>query len=312
MVRVSANRGWELWKTGWPTWKRPLAQSSDHPKMGPCCPRSWGYDQPPSDWSHCHRSADFEPMNLSIFQKEPSFPRTVSRFSISTQTCKRHWYGWTECWECVGSCGGLQWVAYSAYWGLDLSRIFLLKSHLDWRPPHETQFYCIHCLVCFLLNQMFLLFYLRASSLFLYSSWCSWLNRVAGAFSRCKNLIPHTCLGAYSTRSTIMTVTFSRYILVWERTLEQSSHTTEWARTLRFGAGLLVPLQGAAAGCCSAAVRVLCGLWSWVALQLQGCRCRVPLQGAAECCLRFGAAWCALCFSQRLPHKMCLQRRDVR
>ena len=71
---------------------------------------------------------------------------------------------------------------------------------------------------------MFLLFYLRASSLFLYSSWCSWLNRVAGALSRCKNLIPHTCLGAYSTRSTIMTVTFSRYILVWERTLEQSSH----------------------------------------------------------------------------------------
>ena len=56
------------------------------------------------------------------------------------------------------------------YWGLDLSRIFLLKSHLDWRPPHETQFYCIHCLVCFLLNQMFLLFYLRVSSLFLYSS----------------------------------------------------------------------------------------------------------------------------------------------
>ena len=29
----------------------------------------------------------------------------------------------------------------SKYWGLDLSRIFLLKSHLDWRPPHETQFY---------------------------------------------------------------------------------------------------------------------------------------------------------------------------
>ena len=129
---------------------------------------------------------------------------------------------------------------------------------------------------------------------------------MAGALSRCKNLIPHTCLGAYSTRSTIMTVTFSRYILVWERTLEQSSHTTEWARTLRFGAGLLVPLQGAAAGCCSAAVRVLCGLWSWVALQLQGCRCRVPLQGAAECCLRFGA-WllvrcsrCLCCCSGKL------------
>lgn len=30
---------------------------------------------------------------------------------------------------------------HSCYWGLDLSRIFLLKSHLDWRPPHETQFY---------------------------------------------------------------------------------------------------------------------------------------------------------------------------
>ena len=135
---------------------------------------------------------------------------------------------------------------------------------------------------------------------------------MAGALSRCKNLIPHACLGAYSTRSTIMTVTFSRYILVWERTLEQSSHTTDWARTLRFGAGLLVPLQGAAAGCCckvllqGAAVRVLCGLWSWVALQLQGCRCRVPLQGAAECCLRFGA-WllvrcsrCLCCCSGKL------------
>ena len=67
-----------------------------------------------------------------------------------------------------------------------------------------------------------------------------------------------------------MTVTFSRYVLVWERTLGQSSHTTEWARTLRFGAGLLVPLQGAAAGC----------------------RCKVLL---SECCVGYGAGLLCSC-----------------
>ena len=133
---------------------------------------------------------------------------------------------------------------------------------------------------------MFLLFYLRASSLFLYSSWCSWLNRVAGALSRCKNLIPHTCLGVYSTRSTIVTVTFSRYILVWECTLEQSSHTTEWARTLRFGAGLLVPPQGAAARCCCQSAVCVLELGCFAAAG-------VPLQGAASsrCCRVLFALW---------------------
>ena len=57
-----------------------------------------------------------------------------------------------------------------------------LKSHLlveDWRPPNETQFYSYPLFsfsMVFLLNHivyMFLLFYLRASSLFLCSSGCS-------------------------------------------------------------------------------------------------------------------------------------------
>jgi len=59
---------------------------------------------------------------------------------------------------------------------------------------------------------------------------------------------------------------------------------------LRFGAWLLVPLQGAAAGCCcrvllqgvvqGAAVR----LWCLVAGAAAGCHCKVPLQGAAAGC----------------------------
>ena len=48
---------------------------------------------------------------------------------------------------------------------------------------------------------------------------------------------------------------------------------------MRFGAGVLVPLQGAAArwcsGCCC--VRVVCALWSWLAGATEGCRCRVIL-----------------------------------
>jgi len=53
---------------------------------------------------------------------------------------------------------------------------------------------------------------------------------------------------------------------------------------LHFGAGMLVPLQGAAAWCC---LRVL--LSEWCARFRAGmlCRCRVPLLGAAaRCCLR--------------------------
>lgn len=55
---------------------------------------------------------------------------------------------------------------------------------------------------------------------------------------------------------------------------------------LHFGAGMLLPLQGAAAGCrCrvvmqgaawGASVGVVCALWSG-----RWCRCRVPLEGAA-------------------------------
>ena len=81
------------------------------------------------------------------------------------------------------------------------------------------------------------------------------------------------------------TVTFSRYILVWEPTLEQSEHTTEWARTLRFGAGLgcwcrcRVRLQGAAARCCcqSAVCALEPGCWC-----VAGCCCRAgAVAGAA-------------------------------
>ena len=51
---------------------------------------------------------------------------------------------------------------------------------------------------------------------------------------------------------------------------------------------MLVPLQGATAGCCFRvpAFRVVCALWSW-------CRCRV--QGAAAaCCFRVLSGVCAL------------------
>ena len=69
---------------------------------------------------------------------------------------------------------------------------------------------------------------------------------------------------------------------------------------LRFGAGMLVPLQGAAAGCClrvllegaavrvnAGTVRVVCALWSGILVPLQGaaarCHWKVPLQDAAWC-----------------------------
>ena len=89
-----------------------------------------------------------------------------------------------------------------------------------------------------------------------------------------------------------MTVTFSRYILVWERTLEQSSHTTEWARTLRFGAGLLVPVQGAAAGCrCKVLLSECCvGYGAGLLCSCRG-RCRVPVLQSAVCALEPGC-WC--------------------
>ena len=49
---------------------------------------------------------------------------------------------------------------------------------------------------------------------------------------------------------------------------------------------MLVPLQGAAARFCCASVRVVCGLEAGVLVLLQGaaagCRCRVPLQGAVS------------------------------
>ena len=38
------------------------------------------------------------------------------------------------------------------YWGLGLSRIFVLKSHLDWRPPYKTQFLLKSCDLIFVLN----------------------------------------------------------------------------------------------------------------------------------------------------------------
>ena len=55
------------------------------------------------------------------------------------------------------------------------------------------------------------------------------------------------------------------------------------AASVRFGACLLMLLQGVAAGCpCrvlqGAAIRVVCALWS---CPVAGCCCRAPLQGAA-------------------------------
>ena len=47
---------------------------------------------------------------------------------------------------------------------------------------------------------------------------------------------------------------------------------------MSFGAGMLVPLQGAAQG---AAVRVVCALWSWHTGGAAGYFCRLLLQGAA-------------------------------
>ena len=52
------------------------------------------------------------------------------------------------------------------------------------------------------------------------------------------------------------------------------------------GAGMLMPLQGAAARFCCAAVRVVCGLEAGVLVLLQGaaagCRCRVLFQCDVE------------------------------
>ena len=55
---------------------------------------------------------------------------------------------------------------------------------------------------------------------------------------------------------------------------------------MRFGAGMLVPLQSAPQG---APVKVVCALWSWPAGAAAGCFrvvrfCKVPLKGAASGC----------------------------
>ena len=52
-------------------------------------------------------------------------------------------------------------VWFCSYWVGGLSRIFLQKSHLEWRPPHETHFFSyplisffcyIICFCCFRLS----------------------------------------------------------------------------------------------------------------------------------------------------------------
>ena len=57
---------------------------------------------------------------------------------------------------------------------------------------------------------------------------------------------------------------------------------------LRFGAGFLVPLQGAAARCCCQSAVCILELGCWCSCRgaAAGCRCKVLL---SECCLRFGA-----------------------
>jgi len=54
------------------------------------------------------------------------------------------------------------------------------------------------------------------------------------------------------------------------RVLLQDAVLSEWP--VRFGGGLVVPLQAAAVG-------VACALWSWPASAASRCRCRVGVQG---------------------------------
>ena len=46
-----------------------------------------------------------------------------------------------SCWQSTHPCLVIaDSIDFPSYWCLGLSRIFLLKSHLEWRPPHETHF----------------------------------------------------------------------------------------------------------------------------------------------------------------------------
>ena len=79
------------------------------------------------------------------------------------------------------------------------------------------------------------------------------------------------------------------------------------AASVRFGACLLMLLQGVAAGCrCrvlqGAAIRAVCALWS---CPVAGCRCRAPLQGAAVRVVY--ASVCALELACRCCYRVLLQ-----
>ena len=147
------------------------------------------------------------------------------------------------------------------YWGLDLSRIFLLKSHLDWRTPHETQFYL----------------YLLFSLLFFISHVFVVLPARQLAFSLLF-LMLLAKQGGWSLKQ--MQKSYSAYH-VWERTPRgQRLWLWHFQGTYLCGNALWsshrIPPSG----------RVLCvlelGCW---------CRCRVPPQGAAARCCCQSAVW---------------------
>ena len=66
---------------------------------------------------------------------------------------------------------------------------------MDWRPPHDTYFF-LHPLICFFAKSCVFIVLPARQLTFSLFFWCSWLNRVARALNKCRQLLLHTCLGA--------------------------------------------------------------------------------------------------------------------
>ena len=158
-----------------------------------------------------------------------------------------------------------------------------LKSHLlvevaSWLAPATQNTVLLKsCDLIFVLNHTWLPFYQRASTLF------PWLT-----YSSIVDFVPRVSFFAPDSEAIgVITSTIGR------------------VACLRFGAGLLVPLQGAAAGCpCKVLLSELCAFWSWV----DGAAAGVPLQGAAaRCCCKSAVCalepgcWCAAGCCCRVP-----------
>ena len=156
------------------------------------------------------------------------------------------------------------------YWGLDLSRIFLLKSHLDWRPPHETQFY-LYPLFSFSFTKSNVFVFLPARQL-TFSLFFLMLLAKQGGWSL------KQMQKSYSTY-------LSGSVLHEVHDYDCDIFKVHTCVGTHFGAVIAYHRVG-----------TYFAFWSWIAGAVQGaaagCRCKVLL---SECCVGYGAGLLCSC-----------------